>query len=179
MNTLTIEKTSPKTYKAKSSVKRAIVKQFGTKVFEAGSVECFNGNTYYFLSAQDKETKNEYGMVDCPHCGIHLSNGVTTNDYQLDSNLPGLKKFEYMCLACNKEFGPNLEKKAAKTTKAPIVNKSTVLSPCSLVWTIAEKMLGEGARRKDIIEECVNQGVAFYTARTQFQKYKEALNAAK
>lgn len=50
---------------------------------------------------------------------------------------------------------------------------STVVSPCKLVWDIAEKMAG--SKRKDIIAACQEAGVAFYTARTQYQKYTEAL----
>lgn len=50
---------------------------------------------------------------------------------------------------------------------------STATSPCALVWSIAEKMAG--AKRKDIISACQEEGVAFYTARTQYQKYTEAL----
>jgi hypothetical protein len=61
-------------------------------------------------------------------------------------------------------------------TKAPIVHKSTIGSPCRVVWDIAEEM--EGAKRKDVIAECVRKGIAFYTARTQYQKYREALKAA-
>ena len=49
---------------------------------------------------------------------------------------------------------------------------STVVSPCKLVWDIAGTM--EGSPRKDIIAACQEAGVAFYTARTQYQKYTEA-----
>lgn len=48
-----------------------------------------------------------------------------------------------------------------------ITRKSTASDPCRLVWEIAERM--EGQRRKDIIAACVAAGVAFYTARTQYQ----------
>lgn len=65
---------------------------------------------------------------------------------------------------------------AAKKDKAPIVHKSTIGSPCRVVWDIAEEM--EGEKRKDVIAECVRKGIAFYTARTQYQKYREAVKAA-
>lgn len=51
--------------------------------------------------------------------------------------------------------------------KAPIKRKSEIKDPCHLVWDMADKM--KGSRRKDIIAACVEQGVAFYTARTQYQ----------
>lgn len=71
----------------------------------------------------------------------------------------------------NKVEAPKVEKVIKE--KTPIVHKSTIGSPCKVVWDIAEQM--EGAKRKDIIEECVKQGIAFYTARTQYQKYREAM----
>lgn len=55
--------------------------------------------------------------------------------------------------------------------------KSSIESPCFVVWDTAEKMLKKDpdARRKDIIAACVGKGVAFYTARTQFQLFKQSL----
>lgn len=79
-------------------------------------------------------------------------------------------------------------KPAAPAPKADkeIVRKSTATGPCRLVWDIAERM--EGQRRKDIIAACVEAGVAYYTARTQYQMWltirneeraREAAQAAK
>jgi hypothetical protein len=59
----------------------------------------------------------------------------------------------------------------AEKVEDGILRKSTMEGACSLVWSIAEEM--EGAKRKDIIAACVEKGVAFYTARTQYQKYSE------
>lgn len=53
-----------------------------------------------------------------------------------------------------------------------ILRVSAMSGACSLVWDIAEKM--EGEKRKDIIAACVEAGIAYYTARTQYQKYSEA-----
>ncbi len=110
-----------KTYKAKSSVKRSIVKSFGTKIFEEGSVVQNKDKTWSFIPKPEKTKKEE------------------------------------------------------SKTKRVYENSSTANSPCSLVWSIAEEMLAKGSKRKDIIKECENQGVTYYTARTQYQKYKEAL----
>lgn len=60
--------------------------------------------------------------------------------------------------------------------KVSLKGKSKIGSPCRVVWDIAEKMAG--AKRKDIIAACVEAGIAFYTARTQYQKYTEALKEA-
>lgn len=58
---------------------------------------------------------------------------------------------------------------------APVVKErqaSTVEKPTRKVWEIADSM--PGAKRKDIIAACVEQGIAFFTARTQYQKWMQA-----
>lgn len=66
-------------------------------------------------------------------------------------------------------------KEAPKTTMVKVepVAKSTTDRPCKLVWAIADEMFGANpnTRRKDVLEACVNRGVAFYTARTQYQQW--------
>lgn len=56
----------------------------------------------------------------------------------------------------------------------PIKRKSAMKGSCALVWTIAEEMLPQ-ARRRDILAACVARGIAYNTARTQFQRYTEAV----
>lgn len=69
--------------------------------------------------------------------------------------------------------------KATKaTTKAAISHESTVESPCWLVWDLADKMTAKGAKRKDVIAKALEMGVAFYTARTQYQRWLTAKNAS-
>jgi hypothetical protein len=59
---------------------------------------------------------------------------------------------------------------AAPTAVTKPRTKSTVANPVQLVWALANSM--PRAKRKDIIAACVEQGVAFYTARTQYQLWK-------
>jgi len=66
------------------------------------------------------------------------------------------------------------EKTQPKKTKKVYENSSSCLTPCQVVWDIAEEM-GVEAKRKDVLAACEEAGVTFYTARTQYQKYKEAL----
>lgn len=57
---------------------------------------------------------------------------------------------------------------------APVVktrNASTVESPVKRVWAIADSM--PEAKRKDVIAACVEEGITFFTARTQYQKWKQ------
>lgn len=49
---------------------------------------------------------------------------------------------------------------------------SSVIRPTRLVWVIADSM--PKASRKEVMEECVRQGVAYGTARTQYQAWFKA-----
>lgn len=73
----------------------------------------------------------------------------------------------------NKQPAAKAGKSKRATTKktTPVVNVSTIESPVRHVWDVADSM--KGAKRKDVIAACVEQGVAFYTARTQYQKWRQ------
>ncbi|WP_418647138.1 hypothetical protein ACNQFN_17770 [Thauera butanivorans] len=64
---------------------------------------------------------------------------------------------------------PQQEEAPAPVVKAR--NASTVESPVKRVWAIADSM--PEAKRKDVIAACVEEGIAFFTARTQYQKWKQ------
>lgn len=75
----------------------------------------------------------------------------------------------------SQEVTPEIQPEAP----APVVkerNASTVASPVKRVWEIADSM--PGAKRKEIIAECIAQGIAFYTARTQYQKWSQNKKAS-
>lgn len=119
-------------------------------------------------------------FTHCPHCGVHLDNGYQTDDNLRADGLKGCMDFEYVCLACNEEFGPALvngKEAKAKSTPVRAVNEtSTVEKPTKRVWDIADEMVAKDpdVRRKDVIAECQARGVAFYTARTQYQLWFKA-----
>lgn len=71
-----------------------------------------------------------------------------------------------------KEVTPKLVAKAT-IKQADILRESRVENPCRSVWDIAEAMRNENpdVRRKDVIAACVSRGIAFYTARTQYQEF--------
>ncbi len=57
-------------------------------------------------------------------------------------------------------------------------NRSTIASPCALVWDLAQAIVVEGkGARKDVIAAAVEQGVNKFTARTQYQRWHEAYHA--
>lgn len=51
----------------------------------------------------------------------------------------------------------------------PFTRESTIVKPCKQVWAIADSM--SGSTRKQVMETCINSGIAFYTARTQYQQW--------
>ena len=59
-------------------------------------------------------------------------------------------------------------KKVKKSTKS-LPRESVIDNPVKMVWEIADRMWGQ--RRKDIIAECVRMGIAYNTARTQYQAF--------
>ncbi len=84
--------------------------------------------------------------------------------------------------------GLDLEAMAAaadKAANAEAVNSvdplrpriSTAEKPTKKVWAIADSM--PGAKRKEVIEECVRQGIAYGTARTQYQHWFKCINDQK
>lgn len=66
------------------------------------------------------------------------------------------------------------DKKATNTTADGRLHASTVDNPCQLVWDLADKMVPNGATRKEVMDAAQKKGVAFYTARTQYQLWSQA-----
>lgn len=70
------------------------------------------------------------------------------------------------------------KKPAAKSKRAPakkaaptVASASTIESPVRRVWEIADSM--PDAKRKDVVDACIAQGINFFTARTQYQKWRQ------
>lgn len=51
----------------------------------------------------------------------------------------------------------------------PYVQQSSIVRPCKQVWHIADAM--PNATRKEVLKACIDAGIAFYTARTQYQQW--------
>lgn len=156
-----------KTYTVKSSAHRA-AKQAGLEKEQYEIIEV-DGKFGFQAIAEEVEQPVVGEFVNCPHCDIHLSNGYGVHGDDVNGETIKHEEFEYACLGCGEEFGPAI-KKARKTV---VTNHSTVERPTKLVWHIADEMFEANpeVRRKDVIAECVNRGIAFYTARTQYQQW--------
>ena len=110
-----------------------------------------------------KVEENPLNFTVCPKCGgtelyhgrIDESTGLVVQEMEVGG-----------CHHCDWEFDVGF------------LRKSTIESPCYIVWDTADKMSKQNARRKDVIAACVAKGVAFYTARTQYQLWLSAKNAS-
>lgn len=127
---------------------------------------------------------NLCGVTNCPGCGIHLSNGITTFDDVRETteslaDALAAQEHEFFCMGCSHEWGKKIDAEEAKASepKRTYENKSSISSACQVVHDLCNEMVG--ARRKDVIQAAVDKGVAFYTARTQYQKWFKAQKSAK
>lgn len=69
-----------------------------------------------------------YGTEHCPHCGIHLSNGVCGHQEEVNGKMKTFTKtHEFWCMACGEEFGPLLPGKVEKAQGTAHPNMKTSL----------------------------------------------------
>lgn len=57
------------------------------------------------------------------------------------------------------------------------VHISTVENPVAVMWDICEKM--KNKRRRDVLKAAQEAGIAFWTARTQYQLWSQASRASR
>ena len=171
-----------KLYAVKSSAHRA-AKLEGLEKADYEVIEV-DGKFGYRLTdgtpAKEAEAPAAEESVSCPHCGTHLDNGVGIHLQEVNGVVIKHKAFEYECLACGEEFGPAIAKesqKAAPKRKIAVTNRSTIIRPTKTVWHIASTMADANpdVTRKQVLEECARRGIAFYTARTQYQLWRAAM----
>jgi len=128
------------------------------------------------------------GHAECPACSVHLSNGVSDFDGMEErhgSQREALKhqKHEWACLGCGAEWGAEIKpagRSAGKAKSAPsrhYLERSTVEGAVGIVWALCAEMPDAG--RKEVIAAAVEKGVAFNTARTQYQKWFKAQKTTK
>lgn len=74
---------------------------------------------------------------------------------------------------------PAAEASEEEVAPAPVVKKtsyihevSSTVGPTKMVWHIADAMKGKS--RKEVIAACRERGIAYGTARTQYQAWKQA-----
>ena len=158
-----------KTYKTKASVKRAMVNELVKKGFEkeAAKVEFENEFEYAekdgeFYARRIQRTKEATGAEE----------GFKKEDSRRE-------------VVYNKAGDPivdaEADEKVEKNMVAVEIDKSVATKPCNLVWEIAIAMNSDARKeghlpptRKQVIAMCVKAGVAYNTARTQYQAWFKA-----
>ena len=85
---------------------------------------------------------------------------------------------EQLAEQLNEEATQAIEAPAKDKAKPEVKHKSDIERPTKTVWHIADEMSAANpqVRRKDVIAECVRRGIAFYTARTQYQQWLATKN---
>lgn len=144
-----------------------------------------------FESKMDKELRECYGTSTCPHCGIHLSNGITTDQAQQESGLPRNDEFEYCCLACNHEWGPKISKRKAAPRKPKQkdgikieknretqngVTRPSTGGVCAEIWDFCDNVLKHEDRiatAKDLRAAAELNGWDQTTTRIQMYKWRK------
>lgn len=179
-------------YSSKSTAVRGFVRAYGEKLeadkyvvkgdagkwgYDKDAADAALGFTG--LSEDDQDLVFTYGHHECPSCKIHLSNGVSDYDGMVDRHgekgAYAHQQREWACMACGHQWGDEIEAPKSKGSKQPTrhyVNKSTVDGAVARSHEIFNA--NPDARRKDAIQLAVDAGIAFYTARTQYQKWFKA-----
>lgn len=174
-----------KAYIVEAQAIKAAIKEFG-EAWADGHIITRGEDKKYRVEAVQIEAHEDVvpGFAHCPHCGVHLSNGVLRDGDCADQKPISMKEHVYECMACGEEFGPLLvEKQAEAIANASMAGSreafrfSTIKSPVKRVWHIADEM--PKASRKEVIAECVRQGVGYGTARTQYQAWFKASQESK
>lgn len=149
----------------------------------AGNVTSNDAKEQMTQAEIDEDLETTCGFSHCPSCGIHLSNGLMDYDSLADQKgekeAYGLQKHQWSCMGCNAEWGSEIEapKGARKTPSRHYLNRSTIDGAVSASHAIYDA--NPDARRKDAIQAAVDAGIAFYTARTQYQKWFKAKKTLK
>lgn len=139
------------------------------------------------LDEQDHDLKLACGHVNCPSCGIHLSNGLldfdSLSDQHGEAKAYTMQQHEWSCMGCNHEWGKEIDKPKARSTGNKTGRryenraKSDVESPSKIVWAIAD---GDRAlTRKQVVEAAVAKGVTKNTANAAFQHWRKARGLVK
>lgn len=139
------------------------------------------------LSAEDENLKLSCGHVECPHCGIHLSNGLGDFEGMVDIHGSERAAFkhqqkEWACLGCGGEWGKDIviapTRAASKTGRTyPNREKSNVAKPSEIVWAIADA--DRTMLRKDVVAAAVAKGVTPNTANAAYQHWRKARGLVK
>jgi DNA-directed RNA polymerase subunit RPC12/RpoP len=155
-----------KTYSNKSNAKRA-AKKAGLNIEELKFIE-LDGKFGWIENKEipsDVEGEREVeaeapvvgNFVNCPDCGIHLSNGVSCYETQKQiakqENAPEARiEKEYVCLACDHEFGEVVKTRKQENTSGKGlkiqkdreerngIKRPSAGGKCAAAWELCDKV---------------------------------------
>lgn len=138
---------------------RAACKDAGVKNYSKMTVQEMKGRLHEVVNP-GVEVKAEDPIigefVNCPHCGVHLSNGVSYDDghgFDVNGKREHHNEFQFMCLGCGEEFGPKLPEilpEGEKGTGIKIekdrpekhgVKRPSAGGVCRAVWDFCDEVL--------------------------------------
>lgn len=145
-----------KTYSTKANAKRAAKNQG----LDLNAISIYEQNGAWVIGQADlfdeAQAEAEYSALQARQAELKIEAELAASLW-LETFIP---------------YNPQLllpaPKKVKKETKS-LPRESVIGNPVKMVWEIADRMWGQ--RRKDIIEECVRLGIAYNTARTQYQAF--------
>lgn len=179
-----------KGYKVKSSTARTAKKEFGADYKEKGTIVRKEDGMFYF-ELNDSITIDVEAVVNAdkitePESVITIHSGerpekavlaaiekpteaptVEQCDKVLSHVAEVTGKANLEAVTIQEDVTVSVDK--LEVTKPPQLKASWRDNPCKAVWDIAESM--PGAKRKDILAACVEMGIAYNTARTQYQRF--------
>ncbi len=142
-----------KTYSSKANARRAAKQQFGSDAIE--------GQHYELVTVGE-----QFAFTELVTTGAEETPAVEAAAPEQVATASAIDPVAQAEAPASNDATPATETKP---------RKSTVASPVRQVWAIADSI--PGAKRKDIVAACVEQGIAFFTARTQYQKWNQARRA--
>lgn len=140
------------------------------------------------LNEDDQELVKDYGFVNCPNCGVHLLNGVGYHLQEVNGTKIKHDKFQFECLGCCEEFGPEIKKqRTVKTseTHQPFVareERNGALRPakagkCLDVWLALDEIYQMGKGRipsiKDIRDLATQKEWNLTNASVEFYQWRK------
>lgn len=73
--------------------------------------------TAAFVAEVESHPYSYTGHTSCPHCGVDLRNGVGHHDEEVNGVRIKHERYQYECLGCGEEFGPEIAQPATRTVK--------------------------------------------------------------
>jgi len=87
---------------------------------------------------------SQHGLTNCPHCGIHLNNGVGVHGDEVNGKIIKHETHEFVCLACEGEFGAEIKKFAKSITRSKSISES---------WNVPEVAASRAERHEVIVKD--------------------------